>query len=290
MSEAKIEKGNSLWKDAWKRLCRDKIVVLCMIIIALYLLVALLAFIGVIGADWEKAVGESYQPPSWKHWMGTDIFGRDVWTKIYKGAEIAMGIGFFSTLIAVPIGVFLGAVAGYFGGRVDEFIVWLYTTFSSIPRIILLMSITYVLGRDLTSVYVALGATSWIGLCRMIRSEVLKHKNREYIQAASSIGLGHARKLFKHIIPNVFHLVIIFGSMNFIYSIKSEVILSFLGIGANGKSSWGIMISDARLELSQGVWWQLFGATFAMFFIVLAFNLLGDALRDALDPKLKGRD
>jgi len=139
----------------------------------------------------------------------------------------------------------------------------------------------------LSSIYIALGVTSWISLCRVIRGEFIKHKSREYVVAAESLGASHFSRIFKHILPNVSHFVIIDFSINFMSAIKAEVILSFLGLGVQGQPSWGVMIDDSKLELSRGVWWQLGGATIAMFFVVLAFNLLGDSLRDALDPKIK---
>ena len=137
--------------------------------------------------------------------------------------------------------------------------------------------------------YVALGLTSWVNLCRLIRGEVMRHKNRDYVQAASALGGGHTRKLVKHIFPNVSHLVIINFSLMFQTAIKTEVILSYLGLGVQGRPSWGTMIDDAKLELARGVWWQLGAATLAMMIVVLSLNILGDALRDALDPKLKGK-
>jgi peptide/nickel transport system permease protein len=280
-------KKRSLWLDAWDRLKTDKIAVVSLVIVILYALVAILSALGVIAADWAKEVGPSYSAPGAEFLLGTDIFGRDVFTKVIHGTQVAMSVGLISSLIAIPIGVTLGAVAGYFGGKVDELIVWFYTTFSSIPSIMLLMSIAFVLGKGITTVYIALGLTSWVGLCRLIRGEVLKHKNREYVQAAGAIGASHKRKLFKHILPNVTHIVIINTSLQFQVAIKSEVILSYLGLGVSGQPSWGTMIDDAKLELAKGVWWQLTGATIAMFVVVLAFNILGDALRDALDPKLK---
>ena len=286
---APIEKGKSLWQDAWSRMIRDKVVVFSMIIVAVYTLIAILCALGFLASDWGTQVGGNYEAPSWNFIMGTDIFGRDVFKKVLHATQVAMSIGLVTCLIAIPIGLTLGALAGYFGGWVDDIIVWFYSTLSSIPSFMLLISITFVLGRGLTSVYIALGVTSWIGLCRMIRGEVIKHKTREYVQAAGALGAGDMRKLFIHIVPNVFHLVVISTSLQFIYAIKSEVILSFLGVGVADQPSWGVMISDARLELSRGVWWQLAGATCAMFFVVLAFNILGDALRDALDPKLKGK-
>lgn len=288
----KIKKRkNSLWYDAWKRLKTDKIAVVSVFIVAVYALVGFLSSVGLLAADWGAEVGPSYAQPfeNWDYILGTDIFGRSVLTKVIHGTQIAMSVGLISSLISIPIGVGLGALAGYFGGKVDEVIVWFYTTVSSIPGIMLLMSIAFILGKGITTVYIALGLTTWVGLCRLIRGEVMKHKNREYVQAADAIGAGHTRKLIKHILPNVTHIVIINTSLQFQVAIKSEVILSYIGLGVSGQPSWGTMIDDAKLELARGVWWQLAGATVAMFVVVLAFNILGDALRDALDPKLKGK-
>jgi ABC-type dipeptide/oligopeptide/nickel transport system permease subunit len=282
-------KEKSLWKDALERLIKDKWAFGSLIIVLTYSLIAVLSASGVIAQDWAKEVGASNLAPSPEHWFGTDIFGRDVFTKVLHGTKIAMSVGLMTALIAIPIGVTLGALAGYYGGWVDDFITWLYTTFSSIPNIMLLISITMILGKGIFSVYVALGATSWVTLCRLIRGEVIKHKEREYVQAAGAIGGSHFRKLFIHILPNVTHIIIINTSLQFQFAIKSEVILSYLGLGVQGEPSWGTMIDDAKLELTRGIWWQLAGATFAMFLVVLAFNLLGDALRDSLDPKLKGK-
>lgn len=282
-------KENSLWKDAFKRLIQDKMALFSVVIVGVYSLVAILAATGLIASDWANEVGGANLPPSADHFFGTDMFGRSVLAKVIRGTQIAMSVGLATSLIAIPIGVILGALAGYFGGWVDDFITWLYTTFSSIPNIMLLISITMILGKGIFAVYIALGATSWVTLCRLIRGEVMKHKEREYVQAASAIGGGHFRKLFLHILPNVTHIVIINTSLQFQFAIKSEVILSYLGLGVQGEPSWGTMIDDAKLELSRGVWWQLAAATTAMFLVVLAFNLLGDALRDSLDPKLKGK-
>jgi len=282
-------KSKSLWQHAFESLMRDRYAKISIVIIAVYVAIALLTTLGFLAADWSREVGSSYAPPSLENWLGTDIFGRSVMAKMLKGTEVAISVGFITAMISVVIGVFLGAVSGYFGGKVDEMIVWFYTTVSSIPYIMLLVAITFILGKGLVSVYLALGLTSWVSLCRVIRAEVMRHKDREYVQAAGAIGGGDGRKLFKHIIPNVLHVVIINFSLQFQTAIKSEVILSYLGLGVQGRPSWGTMIDDAKLELARGVWWQLAAASFAMFLIVLAFNILGDSLRDALDPKLKGK-
>jgi peptide/nickel transport system permease protein len=286
----KAPKGRSLWQDAWRRLNRDKLAMVCLYIVIFYSVVALLVRFGLLAADWGQVVGTDYQAPStshWKLWMGTDLFGRSVVMKTIYGAYISMTVGLVSTLIAVPIGVVLGAMAGYFGGWIDDFITWFYTTISNIPSILLILSLALVMGKGLYSINLALGLTSWVGICRYIRGEFLKHKEREYVQAAKSLGAGHSRRIFIHILPNVFHLIIINFSFLFIGAIKFEVILSYLGLGVQGTPSWGTMIDEAKLELARGVWWQLSAATVAMLVVVLALNILGDALRDALDPKLK---
>jgi len=285
VSKIKI-KEKSVWSDAWVRLKRDRKGMISLMIVCSYALIALLSFFGLIAADWQEKIGESYAPPSWDHLFGTDIFGRSVAKKVIHASQVAMSVGLVSSIFAVIIGVILGSIAGYFGKWIDELIVWFYTTFSSIPTIMLLMSIAFVMGKGITTIYIALGITGWVGLCRLIRGEVMKHKARDYVQAAEAIGASNGRKLFKHILPNVMHIVIINLSLQFQVAIKSEVILSYLGVGVVNQPSWGTMIDDAKLELVRGVWWQLAAATMAMFIIVLAFNILGDSLRDALDPKL----
>jgi len=282
--------SRSLWKDAIHRIKKDRFAVICFWTIVFYALIAVLVKSGLLVADWQAEVGQSYSPPSfdsfWKL-FGTDIFGRSVMSKVIYGAYVAMSVGLVSTLIAVPIGVFFGAVGGYFGGLIDEFVVWFYTTVSSIPSIILLSAIAFVMGKGLLTLYIAIGLTSWVSMARVVRGEFIKHKSREYVIAASGLGASHLSKIFKHILPNVFHQVIIVGTIIFQSAIRYEVILSYLGLGVQGQPSWGIMIDDAKLELSRGVWWQLTGATFAMFALLLAFNIFGDTLRDSLDPKLK---
>lgn len=285
-----VPKGRSLWSDAMRRLKKDRLAIGCFFIIVFYAALALLAKVGLVATPWDVTVGPAYQAPSLDSLeliFGTDIFGRSVFYKVIHGTRIAMSVGLVSSLISIPIGVSLGALAGYFGGWVDDLIVWFYTTLSSIPSIMLLIAITYVLGKGLTSIYVALSVTAWVGLARVIRGEFIKHKSRDYVVAAESLGASHRSRIFRHILPNVSHFIIINLSIQFMAAIKSEVILSFLGLGVQGQPSWGVMIDDAKLELSRGVWWQLAGATGAMFFVVLAFNILGDALRDALDPKIK---
>lgn len=284
-----IKQSKSLFQHAISKIVTEKLSLIALIVVAIYFAVALLTSVGIVAGDWGKEIGPSYAAPSLDYLFGTDIFGRSVFLKMIKGVETAVAIGFVTSIISVIIGTLLGMIAGYFGGFIDEVVVWFYTTFSSIPSIMLIVAIAFIMGKGMTSVFISLGVTSWVSLCRVVRGEVMKHKDREYVHAATAIGSNSSRKLFHHILPNISHLLIINFSLTFQMAIKSEVILSYLGLGVQGRPSWGTMIDDSKLELSRGVWWQLAAATLAMFFIVLAFNILGDALRDALDPKLKGK-
>ena len=220
------QKSKSLWYHAWESLTSDKMAVVCLLIVVSYFVLAILSALGFVAADYAKEIGPSYAPPSSEYLFGLDIFGRSVLAKTIKGSEVAMSVGLVTGVISMIIGVFLGAVSGYFGGKVDEVIVWFYTTFNSIPYIMLLVAITFILGKGIIAIYLALGLTSWVGLCRLIRGEFIRHKDREYVQAASAIGGGDFRKIFKHILPNVLHIVIINFSLQFQVAIKSEVILS----------------------------------------------------------------
>jgi peptide/nickel transport system permease protein len=207
--------------------------------------------------------------------------------QVIQGTRVAFEVGIITSLIAIPIAILFGALAGYFGKWLDDLIVWLYTVFDSIPGLLFILAIAIVVGKGLVGVCLGIGLTTWVGLCRLIRGEYIKHRDRQYVLAARSLGVHDFAIIFQHILPNVIHLVIISFSLRFPGAILTEVVLSYLGVGVQGEPSWGILISDAKLRLWQGHWYELGGATVAMFFIVLAFNLFGDALRDALDPKLR---
>ena len=295
-SEISFGKGRSLWADAWRRLLRRKLVVASLIVLAFFVLVALGVYAGLVAEDWSETVGPRYQGPSLEHGFGTDFLGRSVWRKTLYGAKVSLTVAFLASLISICIGLPLGAIAGYFKGWIDDLIVWLFTTVNSIPYIILILAFAFVLQgrtlfgyplRGISVVYLVIGLTSWVGLCRLIRGEVIKHRDRDYVMAARAYGCSRGRIILGHVIPNVTHIVIINFSLRFVSFIHAEVILSFLGLGVKGEPSWGVMIDDARQELYRGCWWQLAAATLAIGLLSLALNIVGDALRDALDPKLR---
>ena len=221
--------------------------------------------------------------------FGADKWGRDIILKTIKGAETSILVGLISALIAVIIGTFLGAIAGYFGGWVDDLLNWFYNVFTSIPYLLLVLAIAAVLQqKGILSIVLILGLTGWTGVFRLIRAEYMKHTSREYILAAKAIGVSHMRRMFVHIFPNVSHIALVQMSILVVSFIKSEVILSFLGFGVPvGVVSWGSMLNEAQSELILGKWWQLVAASVAMAVLVTAFSMFTDALRDALDPKLK---
>jgi len=288
----KYVKGTSLTSEAIRRLLRDNFAMVSLLIIVTYVGIAFAVYFHWIGVEWQTEIDTSRAAPNlakdWRYWLGTDLFGRSVTSKVLQGTYTAMYVGVVTSLISLAIGVVLGALGGYFGGWIDDVITWLYTMISNIPDILLLVAISFALGKGINAVIIALGVTGWVSICRLVRAEFLKHKNRDYVQAAAALGVGHTRRIFLHIIPNVFHIIIISFSLRFVTAIKSEPVLTYLGLGAqSGTASWGLMIDDAKGELVQGVWWGLAGATVGMFFICLAFSLFADALRDAVDPKLR---
>jgi len=223
--------------------------------------------------------------------FGGDKWGRDVLKKTIKGSETSIFVGLAAAAVAVFIGTIFGAVAGYYGKWVDDFFNWFYSIFSSIPYLLLILAVAAVLQqKGIHTIILILGLTGWTGVFRLIRGEYLKHKAREYVQAADAIGASNSRRMFVHIFPNVSHVVLVQLSILTVAFIKAEVILSFLGFGVPvDVVSWGSMLNEAQNELILGKWWQLVAAAAAMALLVTAFSLFTDALRDALDPRLKGR-
>ncbi|WP_088280867.1 ABC transporter permease [Ideonella sp. A 288] len=221
--------------------------------------------------------------------FGGDRLGRDVLSKAIKGTEISVFVGVMAALVATLIGTLLGAAGGFFGGKVGDLLEWLYNVFEAIPGILLIFAFAAVFGRGIGTVVLILGLTGWTGLYRQVRAEFMKHRSREYVRSAEAIGASIGSRMFRHILPNISHVVLVRMSLLVVGFIKAEVILSYLGLGVSiDQVSWGTMLSEAQSELILGHWWQLVAATGFMCVFVTAFSLMADALRDALDPKLRG--
>ena len=221
--------------------------------------------------------------------FGADKWGHDIIKKTIKGGQTSIVVGLVAALVAVALGTLFGALSGFYGGVVDDLFNWFYSIFTAIPSILMILTVAAVLQtRGVLTIVLILGLTGWTGPYRLIRAEYIKHKAREYVMAADAIGASNLRKMFAHILPNVSHVALVQMSILVVGFIKAEVILSFLGFGVPvGTVSWGSMLNEAQNELILGKWWQLAAAASAMAVLVTAFSLFADALRDALDPKLK---
>lgn len=217
--------------------------------------------------------------------FGTDVLGRDVLYLAMKGVKVALMVGGLTSLIVIPMALFFGVSAGYFGGRLDDAVFFVMSTLASIPNILLLIALITALGKGTLQVCVALGVTSWVAFSRLARAETLKLREADYVQAAKALGVPNTTIILRHILPNLSHLMVITFALLFTGMVLSETILAYLGIGVDG--SWGQMIDQARDELSRDpiIWWNLLGASLALFVLVLSVNLVGDAVRDILDPR-----
>jgi peptide/nickel transport system permease protein len=220
-----------------------------------------------------------------RHLLGTDILGRDVLHLTLDGTRIALLVGGFTSLIVIPLALLVGVSAGYFGRRIDDVAFFVMSTLTSIPYLLLLIALVMAMGRGPVQVCVAMGVTSWVGFCRIVRGETLKLRELDYIQAARALGVSDFGLIWRHILPNLMHLVVITFVLTFSGLVLSEAILSYLGIGIDG--SWGQMIDQARDELARDpiIWWNLAAASAALFGLILAVNFVGDAIRDVLDPR-----
>jgi len=320
-------RGHRLWRNAFAELWKRRPIAL--VVVALYVTIALLGAVSWVGGvSSSEAAGASdlvalqeprsvidrmfpldfkedgYSSPFAKrlfyedrelrfpgrHPLGTDINGRDVLLLTLRGSRIALLVGGFTSLIVIPLALLFGVSAGYFGRRVDDVVFYIMSVLASIPSILLLISIIAVLGKGTWQVCVALGVTSWVGFCRISRGESFKLRELDYVRAARALGCSESKIIFRHILPNLVHLILITFVLLFSDLVLAEATLSFLGIGIDG--SWGQMIDLARDELARqpAIGWNFFAAFAALFGLILPVNMLGDALRDVLDPRTLGEN
>jgi peptide/nickel transport system permease protein len=310
---------SALWRNAGRQLLRRRPIALALI--AVYVVIALLDAVAWVGGGeasaetntlalnrprsaLDRVFSQDFKEKSYSapladaefyggaplsnpgaHLMGTDILGRDVLHLMLKGARVALLIGGLTSLIVIPLALLMGISAGYFGGRIDDVVFFIVSTLASIPTLLLLIALIMALGRGPVQVCIAMGVTGWVGFCRIVRGETFKLRELDYVQAARALGVSEIRIIFRHILPNLMHLVVITFVLLFSGLVLSEAILSYLGIGIDG--SWGQMIDQARDELARDpiIWWNLVSASSALFVLILAVNFVGDAVRDILDPR-----
>lgn len=272
--------------DIWRRFRRNKLAVAGLVVIVLMVLAAVFAPL-VTAHDPTKFVAESRAKPSLKHWFGTDVLGRDMYSRIVYGARVSLRIGIISVALASVIGLFVGAVAGYYGGRLDGLLMRSTDVFLSFPYILAAIVIIAVVGRGEASVIFVLGFLGWMPMARLFRSSVLQAKAGDYVEAARAVGCSDWRIITRHIFPNAVQPVIVYATILVGTAVLTEAALSFLGVGVTEpKPAWGLMVNQGRSFLFTTPH-LLFFPGGAIFVTVMAFVFVGDGLRDALDPRLR---
>ena len=284
-SIAQTEQGTSLWRDAWLRLRRNRLAVLGLTVLLLFIVIA-------AATPWIAPYDYAQQdlelgatPPSAAHWLGTDIFGRDLLTQIMFGGRISLAVGFIATAVALLIGVTWGAIAGYMGGRVDTVMMRLVDIIYALPFMIFIVLLMVVFGRNMLLLFLAIGAVEWLTMARTMRSQVQSLRQQEFVEAAISLGLPTATIIRRHLIPNALGPIIVYTTLTIPSVMLLEAFLSFLGLGVQPpETSWGLLISYGAESMEEYPWLLLFPGL-ALTLTLFSLNFLGDGLRDALDVR-----
>ena len=283
----KKARDQSYYRVSLSILKKNRLAMFCLFIVILLVLIAVFAPYLTPYDPNLNDVRNRFQSPSMEHPFGTDEYGRDILTRVFFGCRISLSVGIVSQLIASLLGYFIGVLAGYYGGKVDSVLSFIIQVFSSFPFLLFAIAVMFILGPGLINLYIALGLLGWTSTARLVRGEVMRLKNSEYIQSCIVGGGSGWRIIMKHLLPNCVPTLIITITMGIPRAILSEASLSFLGLGVSPPTaSWGAMISHAQPYIRKFSYYSLFPGL-AIIVCVLAFNLLGDGLRDALDPKLK---
>jgi oligopeptide transport system permease protein len=294
MSEAVIsditeaEQGSSLWQDAWQRMRKNRLAIVSLgLLIALITIALLTPWIAPYSYQAQNLeLGAS--PPSWQHWLGTDIFGRDLLTQILYGGRISLAVGFMATAVALLIGVTWGAIAGYFGGRVDAAMMRLVDILYALPFMIFIVLLMVVFGRNLLLLFLAIGAVEWLTMARIMRTQVQTLRQQEFVEAAVSLGLSPWAVIRRHVVPNALGPIIVYTTLTIPSVMLLEAFLSFLGLGVQPpQTSWGLLISYGAESMEEYPWLLIFPGL-ALTVTLFALNFLGDGLRDALDVRGAG--
>ena len=280
----------SYWQDAWRRIKKNKVAFCSLLLILLYVLLAI--FAPMLSQYGFAEVDSSHMNEffSAQHWLGTDSLGRDLWVRTWRGARVSLSIGFIAAVLNACIGAVIGGVSGYYGGKLDMVIMRIIDVLYGIPSLIVTILVMVVLGSGIPSLIVALIIVGWIGTARFVRGEVLRLKEQDFVSAAKVLGVSNLKIIIKHIIPNIMGLIITNLTMAVPNAIFREAFLSYIGLGiAPPECSWGILAKEG-VKMLRIKAYQLFVPAFFICTTMLALNFLGDGLRDALDPKLRGTE
>lgn len=290
VAKTTVKKGTSHWQNAWWRFKNHRLATTGLIIIMVMIFLALVGPLFSPYSYSDQFLLETNQPPSAKHWFGTDNLGRDLFVRVLYGARISLSIGFLTSLISLGIGVTYGAISGYFGGAVDAVMMRVVDIFYGLPSLLYVILLMVVLEPGLKTILIALGIVYWLGMARIVRGEILSLKERDFILAARTVGVGFKRLIFRHMVPNAVGPIIVNMTLIVPEAIFSEAFLSYLGLGVSAPvASWGVLASEGYQAIRSYPWQLVFPALFIII-TMLAFNFLGDGLRDALDPRMRNPD
>ncbi|EED31635.1 oligopeptide ABC transporter permease protein [gamma proteobacterium NOR5-3] len=282
---ADAEEGTSLWKDAWLRLRKNRLAIIGLCILLACIVLALLTPLIAPYAYDAQDLDLGATPPSAAHWLGTDIFGRDMLTQILYGGRISLAVGFIATAVALVIGITWGAIAGYAGGRVDAVMMRLVDILYALPFMIFIILLMVVFGRNLLLLFLAIGAVEWLTMARIMRGQVQSLRQQEFVEAAISLGLSPGAIIRRHLIPNALGPIIVYTTLTIPSVMLLEAFLSFLGLGVQPpQTSWGLLISYGAETMEEYPWLLIFPGL-ALTVTLFSLNFLGDGLRDALDVR-----
>ncbi len=279
-----IEQGTSLWKDAARRFSKNKMALFGMCFVLLLALAALAA--PLFAQSYSKQdLAYGAQPPSGAHWMGTDVLGRDLFSRVLYGSRISLAVGICATLVSLTIGVFYGAISGYLGGKTDALMMRVVDILYALPFTVFVILLMVIFGRNIILLFMAIGAVEWLTVARIVRGQVLSLRKQEFIEAAIALGLRKRAIVLRHLVPNVLGITIIYATLTVPSVMLLEAVLSFLGFGVQPPmSSLGVLIDEGAKNIEEFPWLLVFpGVVFSL--TLFSLNFLGDGLRDALDPK-----
>ena len=275
-----------MMNSTWHRLKTDRFGIAGLVIVAFFAVVALSVWAGLLGQGWSEVSGERWESFSASHWFGTNLLGQDILQRTLFGAATAFEVGLIVTIFSIVLGTVLGALAGWYSNTwLDEVILWLKGVLDSIPFYLFAAAIVFALQGNRWAMHLAMIITFWTTTARIVRGEVIRIKQREFVEAARAIGLPGISVVFRHVLPNTVHILLVQSTIVFVAAIKTEVILSFLGLGIQDGVSWGLMLAESSQEVLAGHFGNFIAASVALFVMLMGFNLLADAMQDALDTR-----
>ena len=286
LNSIQTSKGDSLWNKAWYKFKRDSMGKTGAVIVLIYFIIALGVWFGIWGMGWSETSENIRQSASAEYIFGTNMIGQDIFSRVIFSTKVAFEVGFIVAILSTVMGAILGSLSGFYSGSwIDSVVLWIMGVLDSIPFYLFVAAVAFALKGNSFAMHIAMVSTFWTSTSRVVRGEVIKLKNQEFIEAARSIGVTENKIIFKHIMPNTSHILLVQSTIAFVAAIKSEVILSFLGMGVKDGVSWGLMISESTQDVMAGHFSNFAASSLFLFVLVIAFNMFSDSMQDALDPK-----